>query len=213
MINNNEIHLCVTGLRAAKLFDEDYTDEIYSSKKVKKIIATMLKFLEENKCIKRVYIGMSSGIDLLFGIAVYKYKQRNGKDSIELYCCIPGIRQTKRFTEEEKRQYQFIIREVSDRVECLSRKHVSSKLFIERNKYMVNKTHMTVAFWDLNKIKSGTYGTMCYSKKKGNPVYLFDVNDINHSGWWFAPNKKSHMDFISIWDNKNQDESELLTSY
>jgi uncharacterized phage-like protein YoqJ len=189
---NNELALCITGLRAEKLFGAGYTDKVYSSTVIKQLIAVMVRFLEKNSQIKKVYIGMSSGIDLLFGIAIHKYRERNPNREIDLYCVIPGRNQDRFFTREEKAQYKFIIDKVATTVIRLSDEQINPKLFIERNQYMVDNSDLTLAFWDFNKSRSGTYNTMCYSRKQKQPVYLFDAKDICKKGeWWFPPSKDS----------------------
>jgi uncharacterized phage-like protein YoqJ len=211
--NNTDIHLAVTGVRASKLFGPKYTDEVYAGRKVKLILMAMVKFLELNPRIRKVYIGMSSGIDLLFGIAIYKYKRKYGYNSIELVCCVPGIKQTKGFTQEEKIQYNFILNRVANKVEKLSAEECDPDLYRDRNKFMVRNTHMTASFWDLDKRHSDTFKTMSFTKQQDKPVYLFDSQNMRENGvWWNPPAHDSNIIINPIWKIEEPSEGELLAA-
>lgn len=204
MITNNNIHLMVTGPRASKLFGRSYKDTVYSSPKVKLLINVMVKFLELNRRITKVYIGMNSGIDLLFGVAVHKFKQKHGQDSIELICCIPGTGQMRGFTKEEIGQYYLVLKQTADKIEQFSIKELNPDLYQKRTEFMIENSHMTLAFWNLVRQSSNTYDTMCRTRKADKPVYLFDSQNIRENGIWWNPPISSDKRIVirQVWKEK-----------
>jgi uncharacterized phage-like protein YoqJ len=213
IINNNDISLAVIGISARTLFGQKYTDEVYSGHKAKLIIRVMVKFLEQNPRIRKVHIGMSSGISLLFGTAVYKFKQKYGRESIHITCYIRKSGQLKGFTKEEQLQYYLILKQTADKIERMGEETPSEEAVRDRNKYLVTQTDMTVSFWNLIRRVSDTFSIMNFARKNNKPVYLFDSHDMMDNGiWWNPPGIDSNISINPVWKVHEPTPGELLAS-
>lgn len=167
MTKNKEYTLTVTGLRSHKLFGDNY-----SLKKYIKMVNDGIQFLIDNPRFTRVNIGMATGSDLLFGLAAINYRKAyNPLLEIDLY--IPGINQSKYYSEKEVEIYCYMLANADNQI-MTSFGECTPKALKDRNKEMVDKCDEVLAFWDYNKVKSGTWSTINYATKKNKIIHIID---------------------------------------
>lgn len=130
MFNDYSIRLTVTGPRAHKLFGDNYNDKRYLN-----LLNVMTNFLIDRPFIKSVNIGMATGIDLLFGLAVLRHRKLS--NDLKVYCFIPGINQTRYYSEKEKEIYKFII-DRCDEVYQETNKECTPEVLKKRSRVMVD---------------------------------------------------------------------------
>lgn len=168
--------MCVTGLRSHKLFGDDYNDPRYL-----RILESMMEVLRQTPGIITCRTGMASGIDLLFGLAVNRFKSKYNP-SVELIASIPGSNQTKYYNDTELMIYQYIL-SICDKQELLTTRACTPELLKARNRHMIDNSDFILAYWDGNRYRSGTYSAVNYAKKNDKTVLL--VNPENPSMWQY----------------------------
>ena len=169
MFNAYSIRLTVTGPRAHKLFGDNYNDKRYLN-----LLNVMTNFLIDRPFIKSVNIGMATGIDLLFGLATLR--RRKLCNDLKVNCFIPGINQTRYYSEKEKEIYKFII-DRCDEVYQVTNKECAPEVLKKRSRVMVDNCDWVLAFWDYQKYKSSTYSTINYALKQDKTIYI--INPLN----------------------------------
>lgn len=189
-IINNNVHMAVIGGSSARIFGKRYNDKVYSAPIAKKIINIFVKFLKANPSIRTISIGMNAGIDLLIGVAVYRFKQFYGSESIKLNCHIHGREHSSKFTPDELKMYHLILRQASDQILNVEYIICSDEVTRNMNKAMINNSDLTLSFWDNKKHMSQTHELMLYAKKLEYLVYTFDTTDLSSKGYiWYEPEK------------------------
>jgi len=165
--------LTISGLNAHGLFGPDYYQ--YEYVQIKNDIRN---YLFNHSKIKKVLIGMTSGIELLAGLAVIEFNEDFGK-RIELECVIPrkdDIKST--YTEQETLIYNEIIKN-SDIITDLSSTNSLYKLngIFERNRYMVFNSNRVLAYWDEHKFNSLVFKMIQYAESNNTKITI--VNPFN----------------------------------
>jgi uncharacterized phage-like protein YoqJ len=137
--------------------------------------------------ITDIYIGMATGLDCMMGLAVLQLNKLPDVH-INLWCCIPGQNQTKYFSSEEKRVYQYILSQVSpEQIVWVNDGDCTPENLKSRNRYMVDHGDELISFWSTERYKSGTYSAMMYGKKVNKPVYNVHPFDMSKRAYYHHP--------------------------
>ena len=132
----------------------------------KKILSKTIEDLIKSG-VKTFYSGMAMGFDLECAETVVKLKK---KYDVKLIACIPFINQEKYYSESDKKRYAKLICQADEQV-VLS-EHFSKNSYVIRNKYLVEKGDVLIAY--LREEKSGTGMTVRFFRaaKKGKIIFL-----------------------------------------
>ena len=129
------------------------------------------KLLEElyEKGVRTFRAGGALGFDTLAALAVLRLRKKY--DDVKLELCLPCKDQDKKWTVFSKMVYANILRKC-DEARYVGEKYTSSCMF-ERNRMMVNGSHVCVAYYD-----GGGGGTAyTYSYAQRNRVKIINVYD------------------------------------
>lgn len=114
---------------------------------------------------KTFYCGMAQGFDLLAASAVITCKWQY--QDIRLVAVVPFRNQPSRYEPLDKIQYQVLLHE-ADEVVVLSESYYRG-CFHRRNDYMINNSHVIVAYWD-GVFKGGTFYTVKKAQQKNKQI-------------------------------------------
>lgn len=114
--------------------------------------------------IKKFYCGGAVGFDMLAGFSVLKLRQCH-KD-ISLILALPDLEQEKYYLKAEKEQYYKLLKQSND-IHLIFKKNVRLS-YLERDKYMVDKSDICIAYCIQN--KGGTAYTVRYAERRNKPV-------------------------------------------
>lgn len=117
--------------------------------------------------------GMAQGADLILANLVLELKKKY-KD-LFLECALPFSRQSEKWGEEYKKQYQEIIAGC-DKMTVLAENY-SKNGYINRNKYMVDNSGIVIAVYDGK--QGGTKFTINYAVKKSRQIIIINPLDNN----------------------------------
>lgn len=130
-----------------------------------------LEYLYE-KGVRIFRAGGALGFDTVAALSVIEFRKTHS--DVKLHLMLPCRDQEKFWNLRSKMIYRQIIRK-SDEVEYVTDKYTSSCMF-ERNRRMVDGSHICVAYYDGG--SGGTGYTYSYAKKKGIKVInLYDSLD------------------------------------
>lgn len=111
------------------------------------------------------YCGMAVGFDLYACRILLRLK---GEYALHVVACVPYVGQSERFSERDKRAYDYLLTACDERV--ILSKFYTKDCLLERNRYMVDRADCVVAY--CNTMKSGTGYTVSYAKKTGKSVFF-----------------------------------------
>lgn len=175
-LKNNKINyrknltLCFTGHRPNKL-PWGYNENKDSCVRFKHCLLDVLENAIKNG-YSHFISGMALGVDIICAETVLKLKQKYKK--IFLECAIPCRNQTLKWTSNEKKRYNKILKKadciffVSDEysVDCMNK----------RNEYMIDKSDAVLGVW--NKSPSGTAKTINMAINKNKKIKIIDLNEF-----------------------------------
>ena len=117
---------------------------------------------------KFVFIsGIALGIDSIFARAVLLEKEANPDKNILLVAAIPCPEQDKKWSKPLKEEYRKLLKGC-DEMKIVSPKY-SAKCMQTRNEFMVDHSHMVLAYWDGT--PGGTKNCIDYALKRRVVVY------------------------------------------
>ena len=125
-----------------------------------------------DECIKRgcqiFYTGMAKGFDLIAAKEIVKRKKAGV--NVRLYACIPYEKQSKSYSDEDKKLYEEILQNADEKKVFFE--DYTKWCMMTRNQFMADRADVLIAF--LKKEKGGTYQTVKYfiKKKKGYVFYV-----------------------------------------
>lgn len=184
--STNTIKVAFTGPRSFKLYGTNPDHSNYVS-----LVYFIQDLILSSKVpVGEVYIGMASGLDIMAGLAVLNFNKQYKQD-IKLFCCIPGKNQTDKFTDKEKRIYDYILSKVpEEQVLVLSQEDCTGKVLKARSRFMIDHADMLISFWDGYKFKSGSWSAINYAATKANkPVYNVNPFNFDDRGYYYHPDK------------------------
>lgn len=109
--------------------------------------------------------GMALGFDLLCGEMLARLKK---EFPLRLVACVPCADQSGRYPFSEKKRYAALLERCDEQV-VLHKRYETGCMF-ERNRYMVDRCDMVLAYLRGACEKGGTYYTVRYAQKTGKPV-------------------------------------------
>lgn len=166
--------ITVTGPRSHKLYGKDMNNTNNLN-----YIKFIILYLSQHDEIDEINIGMSTGVDLLFGLAAIYHAKNH---TLKIHCYIPGVNQTKNYSEKEIEIYNHLL-EHADQVYQLTEEPCTPKVLKNRNRKMVKESDEILSFWDFKKYKSGTWSTINYAQKKKKSVYNINPFDLQIQGY------------------------------
>lgn len=111
------------------------------------------------------YCGMALGFDLLCGELLVRLKR---EFPLRLVACIPCADQSGHYPAADRARYAALLREC-DETAVLHERYEEGCMF-ERNRYMVDRSDLVLAYLHETCKKGGTYYTVRYALKKNKPV-------------------------------------------
>lgn len=175
--------IAVTGPRSQFLYGPDPNHKGYLSMVTQLI--DLLVYLPYQ--VDKLYNGMATGLDMMMALAVINFNAAYNQD-IKLICCIPGLNQTRYFSNEELRVYRYILSKIPDeQIIYVSNKSCDPRVLKKRNQFMIDRADELLSFWDFERYRSGTYSAMCYAKKRKVPVLNTHPKHMDDRSYWFIP--------------------------
>ena len=159
---------CVTGNRPQK-FPWKYGE----GEAHKKYLADMTRHID--KLIDSGYTyfisGGAIGVDMDFADAVLQSKKHH--KNIVLEIAVPCRNQDLKWGKADKERYAEILKS-ADIVNVLSENYTSFCMQ-KRNKYMVDKSDLVIAFWN-GEESGGTWNTINYAKRKDKQILIIKLS-------------------------------------
>lgn len=153
------ITCCFTGHRLQKLpFRFNETDP--RCLKLKKILASEVERLIEEKSVSHFISGMAIGVDMFAAEAVLKLKRKHR--GITLEAAVPCDGQDAKWSEPLRKRYHKLL-DKCDRT-TQTEKQYTADCMHKRNRYMVDSSDHVIAVWDGT--PSGTGVTVRYALEK-----------------------------------------------
>lgn len=155
--------LSFTGHRPTRLFGYDYQTE--GNRKMLMELRTVVERFIASKGYTTFITGMALGIDIWAARIVLALKSKHPQ--IKLICAVPCMNQYKKWTEEDKEIYRYIIGK-ADYVYYVSEEEYIPWCMQKRNEWMVDNSSYVIAVWDGE--SGGTSNCINYAKKRQRPV-------------------------------------------
>lgn len=157
---------CIIGNRPEK-FPWDYYDESLESQKEYR--STLKITLEEY--IKNGYThfisGGARGVDMDFAELVLYFREIY--PNIKLEMAIPYLKQNSAYNDKENQRYKTILSK-ADEISILNKDYKKGCLH-KRNRYMIDKSDLITAFWNVEH-KGGTYYSINYAEKANKDLEI-----------------------------------------
>lgn len=108
-------------------------------------------------------IGMAIGFDSECFRELEKLRKDN---QIRLIACIPCEGQSYKFSEEQKKEYDRMVKSADERI--VISKNYTAYCMMKRNRFMVDNSSCVVAY--IKRDYGGTYSTVNYAIKNNVPI-------------------------------------------
>jgi uncharacterized phage-like protein YoqJ len=166
---DKSIAIAFTGHRSNRII----TDRETLTQEVENAIITYY-----SRGFRHFMTGMSEGFDLLTAEAVLKIK--NLHTDIKLIPVMPFTGQARRYSDEDKRRYENILKQCDESVMVTDRYFTGC--FHRRNDFMIDNASLVIAYYDGIK-NGGTHYTVEQAKTKQIPV-INVLENIVTNVWW-----------------------------
>lgn len=133
----------------------------------KKVKDLLIKFIENG--FINFFVGMALGFDTEVCKLLIDLRK---KYDIKVIACIPCLNQAERFSKEQKREYEKLVKKADFKVVLYN--EYNDKCMQERNMFMVDNSAQLISY--MYKNSGGTYNTVKYAKRKEIPIY--NVNNM-----------------------------------
>lgn len=175
-MKNEQYKICaVTGHRPSG-FPWDYNNK--ECDEHKEYLQTMEETLEKlisEKGYNYFIAGGAIGVDTDFAETVLRLRESK-YPNIKLEIAVPCENQDLKWNQSDKDKYRQILSQ-ADFVNVLS-KHYTRFCMAKRNEYMVNKSDVVLAFWNVKITKGGTYRTLKYMNRKKIEYEIIGLDDF-----------------------------------
>lgn len=160
----------VTGHRPTR-FKFKYQEEYSLCKKIKKGIMEQLRWLHDERDVRRIYIGGTLGVDLWTGEIALRLKETPGYEEIELAIVLPFPGHDAKWDDRSRKRLQFLIQHSA---ECFTIGEQNCQdSYIKRNRYMVNHADYLLAIYDNDRnTPSDPIQAVRYAEKKKKEIIL-----------------------------------------
>lgn len=139
-----------------------------------KYLAALRKIVVElaQNGIEKFICGGALGADQDFAEIVLEVRQTS---NIQLEIAMPCPNQDLKWNDRDKERYRNILRR-ADTVSLIS-EHYTTFCMQARNRYMVDKSDVVIAVWNMSNI-GGTFNTIEYAKKKNKEIKYIIMQDL-----------------------------------
>jgi len=166
----NDKTCCCTGHRP-KGFPYPYGKDGQKHKEYLKQLKDKILLAFNEYGVTRFISGMAIGVDTDFAEIVLNLRETEHYP-VSLECAIPGVNQTLKWSEKDKKRYAAIL-ERADEINYISGFTVTDAL-LKRNRYMVDKSDMVIAVFNGIE-KGGTWYTIKYAKKQNKRIEIIPL--------------------------------------
>jgi len=177
MDKTNKKSCAITGSPPQR-FKFKYNEQAPLCRKIKSAIESQIQTLY-SKGVRLFYVGCAVGVDTWTAEIVLDLKQQAEYAEIELFCAVPFPNHTEKFTHEQKKRHERILKE-STYQEVVSRKY-SPTAYKRLNYFMVDNSQYLIAIYDQDRSERSGLGQMVNYAMKNNLQITFinpDTADI-----------------------------------
>lgn len=118
--------------------------------------------------IEGIYCGMAMGFDLIAANELMN-------QGIKVFAVIPFKNQTERWTRENKKRYERILKLCTTKT--ILNEHYREGCLFDRNLWMIKRSQLCISAWD-GRTKGGTYHAINHSKHMNRVNLNLESNDI-----------------------------------
>lgn len=161
--------VCFTGHRP-KSFDFGFNEQHPNCIRIKELITHEIENLIINYSADTFYSGMALGVDTWAAEAVLALKEKY--PFIKLIAAIPFPDQSSSWSEDNKERYNNILEKCDSKV--ITSPHYHRGCMHIRNRYMVDRSHIVLAVFDITK-SGGTESTVKYAEKQGKMIVHLNI--------------------------------------
>lgn len=175
-MNTEELKICsVTGHRPGG-FPWNYENkECNEHKEYLQTMAQTIEDLITEGKYNYFIAGGAIGVDTDFAETVI-FLRDTKYPYIKLEIAVPCENQDLKWSQQDKDKYRQILSQ-ADVVKVLSKRYTRFCMH-KRNEYMVNKSNVVLAFWNVRISKGGTYSTIRYMERKKINFEIIDLLDF-----------------------------------
>ncbi len=165
---------CVTGHRP-KNFPWDYSDkECPSHQEYTETMVCYIDYLISKYDFNYFICGGALGVDMDFAESVIELRDHS-YENIKLEIAIPCKNQDLKWSRKDKERYQKILNNANE-ITILSEQY--TRCMQDRNKYMVDKSDIVLAFWNFDITSGATVNTIKYAQSKKKNIEYFPLRDF-----------------------------------
>lgn len=160
----------VTGHKPTR-FKFKYQEDYSLCKKIKKQMTEQLKYLYDEKEVRKVYIGGTLGVEMWAGELALRLKEIPGYEEIELVLVIPSLDMDWKWDERSRKRLEFLKRHS---VECIVIGTQECRdNYIKKNCYMVDHADFLLAVYDNERgANADRLQAVGYAEKKKKEIIL-----------------------------------------
>lgn len=174
-----------TGHRPEKLpfrSDESHPD----CARLKQVIAAQIERLYRERSITKYFAGGAIGVDTSAAEEVIRF--RTAHSDVKLHIIVPFRGQTDRFSPEQRRKYQKILKAAD--IVTVMQEHYTGDCFFRRNDMLVERADVLIAVYDsTGRSRSGMSYTVNRAIETGKHI-LF-IHPVTHAISYHVGTKQS----------------------
>lgn len=152
-------------------FKFKYKEDYSLSKKLKKKITEQLKYLYDEKGVRRVYVGGSLGVDIWVGEIVLRLKETSGYEEFELAVILPFPKHDQKWDERSQKRLEFLIQHSMEHL-VIGKKDCRES-YVKRNCYMIDHADILLAVYDNDRsLHDDPIQPVRYAEEKKKKIFL-----------------------------------------
>lgn len=174
-LNNEDIHIGLTGHRPKDLWSRDLSDERWLD--VKDLLKSFIEDAITRYNLVYCHSGMAEGADTIWAMAITEMKEIN--ERVIFVAEVPHAAQASKWDSVSKDRYYDLLK-LSDETNLYSDEYVPWCMET-RNRGMVDNSNIMLALWDGRQPKkgSGTFNAVRYTLKTNKRLIQIHPNYIN----------------------------------
>ena len=152
-------------------FKFKYKEDYSLCKKIKKKITEQLKYLYDEKGVRRIYVGRSLGVDIWVGEIVLRLKETSGYEEFELAVILPFPGHDQKWDERSRKRLEFLIQHSVEHL-AIGRNDCRES-YVKRNCYMIDHADFLLAVYDNDRsLYDDPIQPVRYAEEKKNEIIL-----------------------------------------